>query len=94
MGMAKYADVTPFYECLDLLEKKSNEPYKGYLTTMLSEMRDKLDDLPEAVLCKDCEYYSILGTCRAEGGLKKPTDYSFCSYGERKLESEVQRVRS
>lgn len=49
MGMAKYADITPFYDWLDWLEKESNTPCPEYQTMMFYEIRDKLDDLCDAV---------------------------------------------
>ena len=94
MGMAKYADITPFYEWLDWLEKESNTPYPEYETMMFYEIRDKLDTLQEVVRCKDCEYFTMhndfrtgrhlgFGEChRLRGELFKDDD--FCSYGERK----------
>ena len=44
--MCKFADITPFYEWLDWLEKESNSSYHEYQTMMFYEIRDKLDDLP------------------------------------------------
>ena len=95
--MAKYADITPFYEWLDWLEKESNSRCPEYNTMMFYEIRDKLDDLPEVVLCKDCKYWR--DTWVAPDGKKEHGycymeecddvtigrwDDDFCSYGERK----------
>ena len=100
MGMDKYADITPFYEWLDWLEKESNTPYPEYQTMMFYEIRDKLDALPEVVRCKDCKY----GIWDDEEAMRKCVysaefdedisewlgfyEYNdgnhFCSYGERK----------
>jgi hypothetical protein len=94
MGMAKYADITPFYEWLDWLEKESNTPYAEYETLMFYEIRDKLDDLQEVVLCKDCKHCRTASwdekfcTRKQLDGvyaeLSNLRDDDFCSYGERK----------
>ena len=94
MGMAKYADITPFYEWLDWLEKETNTPYPEYQTMMFYEIRDKLDTLQEVVRCKDCRYCTpdeyIIGAygycshfgCYASEPMVEADD--FCSHGERK----------
>ena len=88
--MVKYADIMPFYEWLDLLEKEDTNRCPEYGTLMLYEIRDKLDDLPEVVRCKDCKYGELDFTddyewyrCRYDGGAWNLSDH-FCSYGERK----------
>jgi len=54
--MAKYADITPFYEWLDWLKKESNTKCPDYQTLMFYEIVDKLDSLPEVVRCEDCKH--------------------------------------
>lgn len=90
--MPKYADITPFYEWLDWLEKESNSRYPEYNTMMFYEIRDKLDDLPEIIRCRDCRYYdNSEGICWCKlnskfypGGFDWHCfpENGFCSYGE------------
>ena len=91
--MAKYADITPFYEWLEMLEKECSS-YPQYQTMMFYEIRDKLDDLPEVVRCKDCKHYDNsegiqwchLNSKFYPGGSdwhSFPED-GYCSYGERR----------
>lgn len=87
--MAKYADIAPFYEWLDWLEKESNTSCPEYQTLMFYEIRDKLDNLPEVVRCKDCKRFvdnpKACSTYCSKGckiQYVKPDD--FCSHGERK----------
>jgi hypothetical protein len=87
--MAKFADITPFYEWLDWLEKESNSRSPEYDTMMFYEIRDKLDDLPEVVLCKDCKHFTegmAIGMCKRNPEKHiLPIPYNhFCSYGERR----------
>lgn len=92
--MAKYADITPFYEWLDWLEKESNTSYPEYETLMFYEIRDKLDDLPEVVQCKDCKNYSYIPSldkaprcsklCALHSKAYEPKPDDFCSMGERR----------
>ena len=98
MGMAKYADITPFYEWIEWLEKESNTKCPEYETLMFYEIIDKLDSLPEVVRGKDCLYFSIdegdfRGICRcgkiavSYSGEIYPKETDFCSYGERREEN-------
>ncbi len=87
--MSKYADITPFYEWLDWLEKESNSRCPEYNTMMFYEIRDKLDDLPELVRCRDCKHYrhdSLACFLVYSPIPPSPNWYpeDFCSYGERK----------
>ena len=88
--MARYADITPFYEWLDWLEKESNSRCPEYNTMMFYEIRDKLDDLPEVVYCEDCKY-RVLDTVNGEdwcnhtlGLCSEVYATDFCCHGERK----------
>lgn len=56
MGMAKYADITPFYEWLDSVMKEDNRSYPDHNTLMFYEIIDELDSLTEVVRCKDCRH--------------------------------------
>ena len=82
--MVKYADITPFYEWLDWLEKESNSRCPDYNTMMFYEIRDKLDDLPEVVRCEDCKNRCYSNVC--EIFKRQMQDDCFCSYGERKMQ--------
>lgn len=91
MGMAKYADITPFYEWLDWLEKESNSRCPEYNTMMFYEIRDKLDDLPEVVRCKDCRFIldRVDGTHGCYRHFMDDCNHDdFCSYGERREERQ------
>jgi hypothetical protein len=84
--MPKYADITPFYEWLDWLEKESNSRCPDYNTMMFYEIRDKLDGLPEVVRCKDCKWYRppfCLLNDNKHGYLNHVLPEHFCAYGER-----------
>ena len=84
--MAKFADITPFYEWIEWLKKERNTNYPDHETLMFYEITDKLDSLPEMVLCKDCKHHVHDGVyaehCRMHGIMIDADD--FCSYGERK----------
>lgn len=81
--MAKYADITPFYEWLDWLEKESHSRCPEYNTMMFYEIRDKLDDLPELTRCMDCRYFDEpFSWCDKKWHSTEAKD--FCFYGERK----------
>jgi hypothetical protein len=90
MGMAKYADITPFYEWLEDLMRMDDSKYPDHQTLMFYEIIDKLDSLPEVVRCKDCKHYMLWEdsedkrTCSKSIGLMISDPDDFCSYGERK----------
>jgi hypothetical protein len=87
MGMAKYADITPFYEWLDWLEKESNTNCPEYETLMFYEIRDKLDTLLEVVRCEDCKFALDVESkkvCIKGINWRAVEPNHFCSYGERR----------
>ena len=54
--MAKYADITPFYEWLEDLMRLDTSNHPDHNTLMFYEIMDELDSLPEMVRCKDRKY--------------------------------------
>ena len=84
MGMAKYADIEPFYDWLTELMRLDTSEYPDHNTLMFYEILDELDSLPEVVLCKDCKFFHDKGYCTKITGLTRIKPDDFCSYGERK----------
>lgn len=87
--MAKYADITPFYEWLDSIMKEDKKSHPDHNTLMFYEIIDELDSLPEIVRCNKCLYWDKAKSnkkgfliCPASG--MEITADDFCSYGERK----------
>ena len=78
MRMAKYADITPFYEWLEDLMRMDDSKYPDHQTLMFYEIIDKLDSLPEVVRCKDCKHRTVTSdgmVCECALPTKRMQDY-------------------
>ena len=92
MGMAKFADIEPFYDWLVELMRMDTSSYPDHETLMFYEIIDKLDSLPEVVRCRDCihrqyvDFGDDIGAIGGCGLFDTPmmTCDDFCSYGERR----------
>ena len=94
MGMAKFADIEPFYDWLVELMRMDTSSYPDHETLMFYEIIDKLDSLPEVVRCKDCRkcriYDDVItGQKQYEcslwhGATREVSADSFCDAGERR----------
>lgn len=88
MGMAKYADITPFYEWLEAIMKEDKKSYPDHNTLMFYEIIDELDSLSEVVLCKNCANHDTISCSDGMVWCKTMCRYmkedGFCSLGKRK----------